>query len=405
MAMNHRILLLHLPAKLNFMFQTKSGKPVKMLLLGFFLLFSFLTLQSQPPAGYYDAATGTGATLKTQLYNIIKNHTVRSYDQLHDDYLLTDAKSNGKVWDMYSDVPGGTPPYEYTFGSDECGQYNSEADCYNREHSMPASWYNDASPMYSDLFHVVPTDGYVNNRRSNYPFGEVGSVSWTSQNGSKLGSSSYAGYSGTVFEPIDAYKGDFARAYFYMVTRYENVVSNWNSPMLNGTSYPALSGWALSMLAEWHTQDPVSPKEIARNNVVYSLQNNRNPFIDDPNYVNQIWGVGASLADEPASHVTSFSATTITLEWTDATGTFLPDGYLIRMSSTGYEAIAAPVDGTAVSSDGSNKNIYYGVGKAVFGNLTPGTVYYFKIYPYRGEGTAIDYKTDGTVQQLSIEAK
>ncbi len=124
---------------------------------------------------------------------------------------------------MYSDNPGGTVPYTYNLtDADQCGNYGGEGDCYNREHSWPKSWSDEDAPMYSDLFHLYPTDGYVNGRRSNYPFGDVGSASWTSMNGSKVGSCSYPGYSGTVFEPIYEYKGDFARSYFYMTVRYYN---------------------------------------------------------------------------------------------------------------------------------------------------------------------------------------
>ncbi|MBK9290019.1 MAG: endonuclease [Bacteroidetes bacterium] len=369
------------------------------------LLALAMQLSAQPPAGYYDSATGTGVTLKTQLYHIIKNHSVRSYDQLWTDFQSTDAKSNGKVWDIYSDIPSGTPAYEYNFLTNRCGNYNSEGDCYNREHSFPASWFNDASPMYSDLFHVYPTDGYVNNRRSNYPYGQVGTATWTSTNSSKLGLSNYPGYSGVVFEPRNDFKGDLARTYFYMVTRYENVVTNWNSPMLNKTTYPSFSNWALSLLLQWHQQDPVSQKEIDRNNAIYALQGNRNPFIDNPNYALMIWGSGASLADEPQAHATDFSGSTISLQWTESAGTYLPDGYLIRMSSTGFDQIAAPTDGVPVTNDFSNKNVSYGVGQAVFGGLTSGQTYYFKIFPYAGSGSQIDYKTDGAVRQVSIVAQ
>ncbi|VAW26577.1 Endonuclease I, partial [hydrothermal vent metagenome] len=182
------------------------------------------------PDGYYNTANGkSGYTLKTALYNIIKGHNTKSYGALWNLYKTSDVKSNGKVWDMYSDIPGGTPAYEYTFVSDQCGNYSGEGSCYNREHSFPKSWFNDASPMTTDPFHIVPSDGYVNGKRGNYPYGEVGSATFTSTNGSKLGASNYPGYSGTVFEPIDDYKGDFARGYFYMATRYENLIAGWEN--------------------------------------------------------------------------------------------------------------------------------------------------------------------------------
>lgn len=257
-----------------------------------FLLLLPLTVftYGQPPAGYYNAAAGLyGETLQSTLHNIIDNHQVQSYNSLHNHFKATDSKSNNTVWDMYSDVPGGSPPYVYYFTSgDQCGNYSREGDCYNREHSWPKSWFNNQSPMNSDLFHLYPTDGYVNGKRSNFPFGEVSSASWTSKNGCKLGSNSYSGYSGTVFEPIDEYKGDFARTYFYMSTRYYHEDNGWpGSPMVNGAQ---LRSWALAMMIDWHEADPVSQKEIDRNNAVYEIQDNRNPFIDHPEYVANIWG-------------------------------------------------------------------------------------------------------------------
>lgn len=259
------------------------------------LIFT-LILNAEIPAGYYDSATGSGYTLKTQLHNIIDDHTVVSYDALWTHFQSTDVdnyyENNGSPLDMYSENPSGPDPYNWTFVSDQCGNYTGEGSCYNREHSFPKSWFNDASPMYSDIFHLYLTDGYVNGRRSNWPFGEVNAPTWTSLNGSKVGPCSYPGYTGTVFEPLDEFKGDFARSYFYMATRYEDVISGWpGSDMLDGSADKVYTDWALNMLIEWHTNDPVSQKEIDRNNIIYSdVQGNRNPFIDNPNYVYQIWG-------------------------------------------------------------------------------------------------------------------
>ncbi len=263
------------------------------------ICFLFLTtLFAQIPSGYYDNAAGkTGTALQSALHNIIKGHNSVSYNSLYTYMATTDARPDHSVWDMYSDIPGGTPPYVYHYGSNECGNYNSEADCFNREHSWPKSWFGgEVMPMYSDLFHLYPTDGYVNNRRDNYPYGEVGSASWTSLNGCKLGSSSTTGYSGTVFEPIDAYKGDFARTYFYMSTRYYTEDAGWpGSPMTTGAQ---LKPWALTMMLQWSNQDPVSTKETDRNNGVYNVQNNRNPFIDHPEYADLIWGDPSGISDQ-----------------------------------------------------------------------------------------------------------
>ncbi|MFH0867203.1 MAG: endonuclease [Bacteroidota bacterium] len=268
----------------------------RFVLKGIIILFFCIPLFSKAtiPPGYYDNAAGlSGAPLKTALHNIINNHTVIQYADLWNCYYTTDDKSNGKVWDIYSDIPGGTPPYEFTFSTDQCGTYSQEADCYNREHTFPSSWFNDATPMYSDLFHVYPTDGWVNNKRSNYPYGDVSSASWTSQNGSKLGSCSDAGYSGTVFEPVDSFKGDIARTYFYMAVRYYTEDSGWpGSDMVNGAQ---LLPWAETMLLQWNTLDPVSLKEQERNDAVYAYQNNRNPFIDHPEWIYSIWGPTAGI--------------------------------------------------------------------------------------------------------------
>lgn len=370
-------------------------------------VISFLipvSLNCQIPSGYYNPAAGlSGTALQQALHGIIDNHSPRSYSQLWADFQTTDDKANGKVWDMYSDIPGSTPPYEFTFITDQCGTFSEEGDCYNREHTFPSSWFNNDTPMYTDLFQIVPADGYVNGMRANYPYGEVGTANWTSENGSKLGTCNYPGYSGIVFEPINAYKGDLARNLLYMATRYYGEDAGWaGSNMFNG-SQP--EEWAINLLLEWHENDPVSQKEIDRNNAVYGLQDNRNPFIDHPEYAGYIWGSGTPLDPEPANHTGYFTAHTIVLNWTDATGFVVPDGYLIRMSSVSFEDILIPVDGIPVEDNFFNKNVDYGIENCIFGGVIPNTLYFFKMFGYKGSGTAIDYKIDGTVQQLSIIAK
>ncbi len=262
-----------------------------MLKIKLYSKFIFTTfLIADIPPGYYDDAQGLdGEPLRLALHNIIDDHIPQSYSSLYGHFQSTDAKSDGTVWDMYSDVPGGTPPYIYNFTSaDQCGNYAGEGDCFNREHSWPKSWFNEGMPMNTDLFHIYPTDGYVNGMRSNHPYGEVASTTWTSQNGSQRGNMNSYNHNGTVFEPIDEYKGDFARTYFYMSTRYYTEDTGWDdNDMVNGAN---LNGWAVNMLMDWHLQDSVSQKEIDRNNAVYAIQENRNPFIDHPEWVNCVWG-------------------------------------------------------------------------------------------------------------------
>lgn len=263
---------------------------------------------------YYAAADGKkGAELKTALYAIIKaGHTSNSYNSLWTHFRTTDARADGKVWDMYSDIT------DFTFGTDQAGSYNKEGDVYNREHSFPNSWFGGSKShiAYSDLHHLYPTDGYVNNKRANFAFGENNGESYqswyrpadptkqpTEKGFSKLGTCTYPGSGGvTCFEPNDMYKGDFARTYFYMVTRYEDEIVNWYqnygskegvSETLDGNKYPGLTEWQLNMLMKWAENDPIDQpiaKETPRNEAVYGIQHNRNPFIDYPGLEQYIWG-------------------------------------------------------------------------------------------------------------------
>ena len=254
-------------------------------------LFTATIAFAQAPAGYYAAAEGkSGEMLRTALHNIIKTHSSVSYSELWLSFQTTDVRpDNGKVWDMYSDRPGGTPSYYFTFISDQCGNYSGEGDCYNREHSVPKSWFGGSvAPMYTDLFHLIPTDGFVNSKRSNLPIGQVTNATWTSTNGSKVGTSNISGYSGQVFEPIDSFKGDFARIYFYMATCYKD--KNLGVETLSNFSGGDLKPWAKTLLLQWAVMDPVSQKEIDRNNAVYALQHNRNPYVDYPELVGKVFG-------------------------------------------------------------------------------------------------------------------
>lgn len=284
---------------------------MKLLMMLWLLVCGLATFAQIPPGYYNNAAFLTGNPLKIALHNIIDDHTVIDYSNLWPHFQNTDKTSGNKVWDIYSAVAVGSPAYQYNFGSDQCGNYSNEGDCYNREHSFPKSWFNDVAPMDSDLFHIYPTDGFVNGMRSNLPYGEVSSATNTSTNGSKTGSNTYPGYNGTVFEPIDEFKGDLARTYFYMMTRYMDVCSSWTTDMMTGGD---LSPWAESMLLAWHLSDTVSQKEIDRNNAVHDVQNNRNPFIDHPEWVEYIWGPIASTHDQTAELMAFYHQGRIQLE-------------------------------------------------------------------------------------------
>ncbi|MEL1254491.1 endonuclease [Flavobacterium sp. DGU38] len=334
----------------------------------FLLLLMFVTVGfAQIPSGYYSTATGNGYTLKTQLYNIIKDHTNNGYAGLYTTYLTSDVdnfyENDGTILDMYSENPSGTDPYNYTTGTTQrCGNYSVEGDCYNREHIIPQSVFNEASPMVADAHFITPTDGKVNGVRSNYPHGTVSSATYTSQNGGKLGSSAVSGYSGTVFEPINAFKGDIARMYFYFATRYENTVAGYSYAMFDGSGNKVFTTAFLNVLLAWHAQDPVSAREIARNNAIYARQNNRNPYIDHPEYVNQIWG-GTSSGDTQAPTAptslasTSKTATSISLSWNTSTDNVAVTGYDVYANSV----LKTTVSGTTATITGLTASTAYSI--------------------------------------------
>ena len=243
------------------------------------------------PDGYYDGVDGKSSanSILDALWNIIKDHNVIAYKSLEPYYEQTDFYGD-TVWDMYSTC---------RFTMDDANKPQSEVcDAWNKEHSIPQSWFNEGSPMKSDLFHVYPTDARVNNFRSNYPYGEVSGGNGTgfkdNKDGhglGKLGTNTFPGYSGKVFEPADDYKGDFARTYFYMVARYrDRDLTNSEGSNVFTSSKTNLTDFAKNLFLKWHRNDPVSDKEIDRNQAVYGIQHNRNPFIDYPDLAEYIWG-------------------------------------------------------------------------------------------------------------------
>lgn len=254
------------------------------------VLLTSVTMYAAIPSGYYTAANNKKSTaLLSALHGCIDGHTTLSYSSLENYYDDTDLTADGYIWDMYSTC-------KFTI-NDDGGSQSSICDVWNKEHSVPQSWFGESSPMKSDLFHVYPTDARVNNFRGNLPYGETSSRSYIDNNSKALGyigSSNFSGYSGKVFEPVDQYKGDFARTYFYMVARYLdksfNKSENGKVVFTYSNSTTGLTTYAVNLFLKWHRQDPVSQKEIDRNNAVYKHQKNRNPFIDYPYLAEYIWG-------------------------------------------------------------------------------------------------------------------
>ncbi|MES2690298.1 MAG: endonuclease [Bacteroidota bacterium] len=380
---------------------------------------NFATLSS-----YYPATANTGAALKTSLYSAV-NAGVKSfsYGALYTHYPSTETYYDGTVWDVYSTKVDAASPFTFNHGQKQCGNYSKEGDCYNREHTMPQSWFNESSPMVSDIHHILPTDGKVNGMRSNFAFGEVSSPSYTSQQGAKLGANTTSGYNGTVFEPIDEYKGDIARGLLYMAVRYEDKIASWSGngnagTALAGNAFPAYDQWFIDVLLKWHNQDPPSSREIIRNNYIATsgCQNNRNPFIDSPQYAQKIWGGNMPL--EPAVIATDLAVS-------NNTGTsFLlkfksGDGFrrLIVVRPATTQAVH-PADNnqypansniSAGSTTGlQNHVVYNGTSSSVTVNgLTAGTNYVVNVYEYNGWYNTANYRTSTfasiTTAPLAVE--
>ncbi len=244
---------------------------------------------SDPIENYYKLVIKnlTGDSLLKSINIVIKlNVKVLSYSSdLYPAYSKTDVYPNTTtIWDLYSTK-------NYNYPTDE--NHGVQTGTYNREHMIPQSWFNGiTTPIYSDLFNVYPTDSEVNAKRANMPHGDTnnGTIVTGSDN-CKIGRSKYGNIS-QVFEVKDEYKGDIARTYLYAACRYYGDVGKWNAEARSVfvTGYPYFTDFGLTQYLSWHIQDPVSEKEIYRNNEVYKLQNNRNPFIDHPEWVESIWG-------------------------------------------------------------------------------------------------------------------
>lgn len=234
------------------------------------------------PAGYYSSLNGKKeGELKTAIHNLVRNFTeVSSYSALPSYFQRTDVyPESRRWWDMYSDIPLYAPSFSGL----------------NREHSFPKSWWGGLTDVsaYVDLNHLYPSEAAANMAKSNYPLGEVNTNQKIKfQNGITTVGYPVAGQGGGaqyVFEPDDEYKGDFARTYFYMVTCYQDLTWKYFYMVAQNT-YPTLTTWAANLLMKWHREDPVSQKEIDRNEEIYKIQNNRNPFIDYPDLAELLWG-------------------------------------------------------------------------------------------------------------------
>ena len=242
---------------------------------------------------YNDTSNPNQASnLLTEIRKITSPGSSGSYNALWTTY-QTAYKKNNKIFDYYSNVSSA--------GTNQCGSYKNEGDCYNREHSIPQSWWGGGTNNQgSDPFIVVPTDGKINSMRSNYSFGMVKTITDHSENNfSKLGTSDSNNWGGsgyTVFEPDDSVKGDFARIMYYAIGKYSDSY-NWtqdtNARLCfagNTSTNFGLTNYAVKLFSYWSHLDPVDKWEQSVNNKLAGIQNNRNPFIDHPEYADVLWG-------------------------------------------------------------------------------------------------------------------
>ena len=260
----------------------------KVNLTALLLFFVLLVSAADIPDTYYTVANGkSDSVLKSSLHRVIKVGSRLGYgsgcSSTWGGFATSDVTPDGKVWDMYSD---NRPSF-----SSSC----AAASGMNIEHSFAKSWWGGANNnAYKDLFHLNPSNSTANSQRGNRPPGVV--VTPKFDNGSfKVGRNpAYGDFD--VFKPADEYKGDFARAYFYMATCYEEFVWRLDNKdvgsyyVMRNDSYKEFLPWFTEILLQWHRQDPVSQKEIDRLAAITAIQSNRNPFIDYPCLVEYIWG-------------------------------------------------------------------------------------------------------------------
>lgn len=281
---------------------------------------------------------------------------------------------------------------------------------FSREHTYCQSWWDVAStsnPYYSDYHHLFLTQqSKVNGMRGNYPLGDCATTT-TAFLECKFGKNTLGQ---TVFEPRPGDKGDAARGMMYMVVMYDHNGSygNWSFKWLNETKIPS-TPQDVQTLLKWSKQDPPDKWEVERNNYIATLQQNRNPFVDHPEYLKYVNLYDMSklnpvFSPEPTSQVSNFTAVansnSVTVNWTNPSGGQLPSGYLLQAYNEDNYFI--PCDGdvypdsTDLSTGKALVNIPYSTAQSyTFNNLSLGAHFYFTIYSFNGSDTLINYKIDG----------
>jgi len=252
-------------------------------LLAFLLVIQSVTTFATIPSGYYYFAKNKK---KAELKTALRIYSTPLYE-------LDYGSGPGFTWEGFYKTDNRTDTVIDMY-SDSIRKFNgfTAVSGMHIEHSLPKSWWGaHENGAYKDLFHLYPADGLTNSTKNDLPLGEVTGTPTLNNGVTKIGKNGFgAYYTGNCFEPADEYKGDFARSYFYISTVYETLSALWQSPMMDNNTWPVWKPWAIDLLLKWHRQDPVSVKELARQENVYAIQGNRNPFIDFPNLAEYIWG-------------------------------------------------------------------------------------------------------------------
>lgn len=261
---------------------------------GIILALSLISLSvfAQIPNGYYDSANGlSGNSLKEALYNIIKDHEEFSY-----------TSSSTDTWDILKESdqdPNNSNNVILIYSGESVNgpqEYNNN-NGWTREHVWAKSRgdFGTSRGAGTDCHHLKPCSGSMNSTRSNRAFGEGGTeVFYDGYNTGNFKGTDY------TYEPRDAVKGDVARMILYMAVRYEGENGEpdleLTESVYGSTDKQPIHGIKTTIL-KWHKEDPVDDFERRRNNVIYSYQKNRNPFIDHPEFVSQIWETNTSISD------------------------------------------------------------------------------------------------------------
>ena len=266
-------------------------------------------LMAEIPEGYYDNLKGlSGGDLKTAIYNTIKNPDTPGYgpgaNKTWWAFYETDQLPDGTYLNRYSDLKFEVGERGSRPKKDIKGTTNSKGDYIemNIEHSFPKSWWGGTEgSIYNDLFNLYPSDNSTNSAKSNLVMDRVASVS-TDDGYTKIGRGTNV--SENVWEPIDTYKGDFSRGYMYMISAWQNY--KWvkvGLQFLDNNLYPTFKQWAADLYSEWCRLDVPDQIEIDRNEAVYRIQGNRNPYIDFPNLFEYLWGDSTDCAFDPEKTV------------------------------------------------------------------------------------------------------